>query len=315
MAEVVTIGEILVEIMATRVGQTFRAPGLFAGPYPSGAPAIFADQAARVGASVAMVGCVGEDDFGTLNIERLAASGADVRAIRRVPGATTGIAFVTYREDGGRDFVFTIAESAAARLRAEQLDPGTFRGCRYLHVMGSSLFSPEIAAAVRRGVELAKAAGAKVSFDPNIRKELLARPEVGATVEAVLGATDLLLPSEADLEHLRPGLPEDEAAASLLADGREAVLLKRGARGSVYYGAGGLRVETPAFAAEEVDPTGAGDCFGGTFVACLTLGVPLERALLLANAAGALAVGRKGPMEGNSTMAELDAFLDRQAAG
>ena len=47
MAQIVTIGEILVEIMATRIGQTFLEPGLFAGPYPSGAPAIFADQAAK----------------------------------------------------------------------------------------------------------------------------------------------------------------------------------------------------------------------------------------------------------------------------
>ena len=50
MAAIVVIGEIMVEIMATEVGQTFIAPGLFAGHYPSGAPAIFADQAARMGA-------------------------------------------------------------------------------------------------------------------------------------------------------------------------------------------------------------------------------------------------------------------------
>jgi fructokinase len=86
------------------------------------------------------------------------------------------------------------------------------------------------------------------------------------------------------------------------------VLLKKGASGSVYLDTA-RRIATPAFAAEEIDPTGAGDCFGGTFVASLALGVPVERALLLANAAGALAVGQKGPMAGNSTMAELDAFL------
>jgi tagatose kinase len=308
MADVVAIGEILVEIMATRTGQTFREPGLLTGPYPSGAPAIFADQAARVGASTAMVGCVGEDDFGTLNVERLARSGADVRAIRRVPGTTTGIAFVTYREDGGRDFIFTVASSAAAHLGSEQLEPGLFAGCRYFHVMGSSLFNASVAAAVRHGVELATAAGARVSFDPNVRKELLALPGVEETIAAVLAVSDLVLPSEADLAHLFPGRSEDEAVQVLLDAGRSMVLLKKGAAGCVYYGAEG-RIEVPAFPVEEVDPTGAGDCFGGTFVACLTLGVPVPRALLLANAAGALAVGKKGPMEGNSTMAELEAFL------
>jgi fructokinase len=313
MADVVAIGEILVEIMATRVGQTFLEPGLFAGPYPSGAPAVFADQAARLGASTAMVGCVGEDDFGTLNIERLARSGADVRAIRRVPGATTGIAFITYREDGDRDYVFTIASSAAAALGPEQLEPGLFAGCRYFHVMGSSLLNPGIAAAVTRGVGLAKAAGARVSFDPNVRKELLRLPGVEDTIAAVLAASDLLLPSEADLAHLFPVRSEDDAAQALLDAGRAMVLLKRGSAGCVYYGPEG-RIEVPAFPVEEVDPTGAGDCFGGTFVACLTLGVPVRRALYLANAAGALAVGKKGPMEGNSTMAELEAFLTERGA-
>ena len=308
MAQIVAIGEILVEIMATRIGQTFLEPGLFAGPYPSGAPAIFADQAARVGAATAMIGCVGPDDFGTLNLNRLAASGVEIGGIRRVPGTTTGSAFVTYRADGGRDFVYNIANSASAELDAAQLEPALFQGCRYFHVMGSSLFSPRIASAVRRGVELARAAGAQISFDPNIRKELLGLPEVAATIASVLEVADILLPSDADLEHLCPGQSEAEAARGLLAAGRQMVLLKKGAQGSVYYDAD-RRVAAAAFPAEEVDPTGAGDCFGGTFVACLALGLPLERALRLANAAGALAVGRKGPMEGNSTMAELETFL------
>ena len=308
MAEIVGIGEILVEIMATEIGQTFLEPGLFAGPYPSGAPAIFADQAARMGARVAMIGCVGPDDFGTLNIRRLQASGADTSAIRRIPGSSTGIAFVTYKADGSRDFLFTIPTSASAALSAEQLEPALFAGCRWFHVMGSSLFSPQIAKAVRRGVELARGQGALISFDPNIRKELLGLPEVARTIAAVLEVADLLLPSEADLEHLCPGRGEDAALGDLLAAGRSMILLKKGAQGSVYRDRE-RRIATPAFVAEEVDPTGAGDCFGGTFVACLALGVPLERAVRLANAAGALAVGKKGPMEGNSTMAELEAFL------
>ena len=86
------------------------------------------------------------------------------------------------------------------------------------------------------------------------------------------------------------------------------IVVKRGAKGASHHDLTGS-THLPGLKVEEIDPTGAGDCFGGTFVACLTLGVPLERALLLANAAGALAVGKKGPMEGNSTMTELEAFL------
>jgi hypothetical protein len=49
MARIMTIGEILVEIMATERGQSFRAPGTLVGPFPSGAPAIFIDQVGRLG--------------------------------------------------------------------------------------------------------------------------------------------------------------------------------------------------------------------------------------------------------------------------
>ena len=58
-----------------------------------------------------------------------------------------------------------------------------------------------------------------------------------------------------------------------------------------------------------MDPTGAGDCFGGTLISCLVQGIGIERALTLANAAGALAVTKRGPMEGNSTLSELEQFM------
>ena len=57
-----------------------------------------------------------------------------------------------------------------------------------------------------------RAAGGLVSFDPNVRKELLSLPDVGPTLRWMQEQADLLLPSEADLEHLCPGLSEDEAA-------------------------------------------------------------------------------------------------------
>jgi sugar/nucleoside kinase (ribokinase family) len=63
---------------------------------------------------------------------------------------------------------------------------------------------------------------------------------------------------------------------------------------------------------EEIDPTGAGDTFGATYVTLWLQGIPPREALILANAAGALAVGRKGPMEGTCTLAEIKAFVSRQ---
>src|SRR5476651_2792577 len=106
----------MVEIMATRIGQSFREPGTLIGPFASGAPAIFIDQVAKLGSPCAMIGCVGDDDFGVLNVERLRSDGVDVSGIAVLKDATTGSAFVTYREDGDRDFIYNITNSASAQL-------------------------------------------------------------------------------------------------------------------------------------------------------------------------------------------------------
>jgi len=101
-----TMGEILVEIMATEPGQSLRTPGRLVGPFPSGAPAIFIDQVARLGHAAGIIGCVGDDDFGWLNIERLRQDGVDTSAITVLKEVVTGSAFVTYDQTGERHFIW-----------------------------------------------------------------------------------------------------------------------------------------------------------------------------------------------------------------
>jgi sugar/nucleoside kinase (ribokinase family) len=309
MAEILAIGELLTEFMAERIGQTFAEPGIFAGPYPSGAPAIFADQAAKTGAAVAFIGCVGDDGFGDLIVNRLREDRVDVSSIARSDTLPTGTAFVSYRTNGDRDFIFNMANSAAAQIDAGSVRPESLRGTKYLHVMGSSLGSAGMIAALMRAIELTRENGGKVSFDPNIRREILASATARNAVESVLRECDVLLPSEADLHHFYGDVSQVEAVSRLFSAHRvQMIVVKSAERGCAYYDRDkSLRV--PAFRIEQLDPTGAGDCFGGTLISCLVQGIELERALTLANAAGALAVAKRGPMEGNSTMDELQRFI------
>ncbi|AOJ11103.1 sugar kinase [Burkholderia mayonis] len=309
MAAIVAAGELLAEFVAAQRGQGFDVPGAFAGPFPSGAPAIFADQAARMGVSVAYAGCVGKDAFGDAIVARLAGHGVDVAHVRRA-ARPTGIACVAYRADGGRQFVFSIEGSASALLEPADVDPSMFADCRYFHAMGSSLTSENAIAAVKRGVIEAARVGAKISFDPNVRAEMLAFAPMRSALREMLDACHLFLPSEADLPFFCGPQPAERAIAGLLATHPllERVVLKRGAAGSAAFDRTGS-VAAPAYETAEVDPTGAGDCFGGTFVACVIAGLPVATALARANAAGALAVSRVGPMEGNSMPDEIDRFL------
>src|SRR5271157_3412313 len=144
MKAILTIGEILVEIMATERGDGFLEPVKLIGPFPSGAPAIFIDQAARFGQPAALIGAVGDDDFGRVNLNRLSRDGVDVSAVRIDPEAVTGSAFVRYRPDGSRAFVFNIKQSACGRIELDAAARALIRRSDHLHVMGTALFAPRI---------------------------------------------------------------------------------------------------------------------------------------------------------------------------
>jgi hypothetical protein len=301
MRKIVAIGEILVEIMAETRGDGFREAQPLTGPYPSGAPAIFIDQVARLGHPAAMIGAVGGDDFGTLNLDRLRHDGVDVSAVVVHPGASTGSAFVRYRDDGGRNFVFNLRDSANRHIRLDDRAKTVLAGDVHLHVVGSSLGADAVAAAVLEAITVVKSTGGTISFDPNIRREMLNAPGFGDRMAQVLAATDLFLPSGDELTLF--GTPAD-----LLASGIKAIVHKQGAAGARYLDAT-TDLFQPGFPAEEIDPTGAGDIFGATFVVGWLTNLAPAQNLRRACAAGALAVTKRGPMEGVSTSAELDRFL------
>ncbi|TCV60017.1 sugar kinase [Neorhizobium sp. S3-V5DH] len=305
----ITIGEILVEIMAVDRGTGFLEPTALVGPYPSGAPAIFIDQCARIGGSAGIIACVGDDDFGRVNVTRLRADGADISAISINPDFPTGSAFVRYRNDGSRDFVFNIAKSAAAKIDLTSAARALIDRSGHLHVMGTALAIPGAAEIIEHAVTVIKGRGGSISFDPNVRKELLGDTETRTRFAGLVDIADLILPSGEELFVAAGGEDEGEAIRALFGRNAGEVALKRGADGSTVFTREGQRIDCPGFVVEEIDPTGAGDCFGGAYVACRRLGMPIEQALIYANAAGARNVTVMGPMEGAGTLAELDAFI------
>lgn len=305
----VCVGEILVEIVATTMGEGFRAAQPLVGPYPSGAPAIFIDQCGRLGGRAAMIGAVGDDDFGRVNLDRLRADGVDVSAVAIDPEFPTGSAFVRYRPGGARDFVYNIATSAASRFGWSEGVEALVRRAGHLHVMGTALSMASARDVVGRAVAIIKARGGTLSVDPNLRKELLLGAEVERQFAELVAEADLLLPSGDELERAAGVEGEATALQRLFELGVQEIVLKRGAEGATCFGRDGSRIDAAAFVVTEVDPTGAGDCFGGAYVACRRLGMGREPALTYAAAAGARNVRVRGPMEGAGTRAELDAFI------
>jgi sugar/nucleoside kinase (ribokinase family) len=306
MAKLLCIGEILVEMVAEKVDQSSLVPGNWIGPFPSGAPAILADQAALCGAEVTLVGTVGTDAFGEACLTRLRASGVRLDHVVVDEHGTTGVAFVSYRGGGSRSFIFHLAEAASGRFRLTDLDAG-LRGLDCVHLMGSSAFSTAAVEAIGEVFDAARARGVRVSFDPNIRPEMLTREEYLHALRRILRGAQLVLASEGELQVLLGNATDTECAAQLLARSAEAVVVKRGARGASLFQPGRDEHRVPGLPVEEIDPTGAGDCFGGTFLSLYLKGMDAAQALRYANVAGAMAVTRRGPMSGNRSFEDLRA--------
>ena len=158
-----TMGEMIVEIMRETEDVTLKEAGRFLGPFPSGAPAIFIDTAAKMGHRAGIIGCVGDDEFGRCLTDRLTGHGVDCRYVQIDRTVSTGCAFVTYFSDGSRKFIFHLGNSAAGKARmpeiferAELSGKPEIRGesertgtqetpeipaCEYFHIMGCSLMA------------------------------------------------------------------------------------------------------------------------------------------------------------------------------
>jgi tagatose kinase len=306
MYDIVTIGEILVELMTEKVDQSFLQSGTILGPFPSGAPAIAIDQAARTGARTAIMAKVGTDDFGELNVQRLKSSGVDTSHIIKTPDNITGAAFVTYFSDGSRKFIFYFAKAACGELCPADVDEGLIKDSKYLHIMGCSITgSPSMGEAVMRAVRIAKEGGVKISFDPNIRPELLKGKILDYYTE-IIDACDVLLTGKSELKYIFSDV--EGSIGRLLRQKDRIVVVKNGSFDTCVY----TRTDAfsvPAFPATQVDATGAGDSFDGTFLALLCEGCDLRTATRFGNAAGARAVSKRGPMEGNTNRDDLEKIV------
>ena len=307
------VGELLVEFVCTEKDARHLRAAAYVGPFASGAPGIFIDQVARVAAGLdcraVFAGAVGDDAFGKVILRRLVQDGVDPALIRVVAAVPTGTAHVGYNTDGSRDFVFNMAHSAAAHLPPVPEIVAGFLAARitHLHISGSMLGDGAMRAAAVEICQRLHEQDVAISIDPNIRTELVADHGYLAAVRGIMALAEFILPSDADADLLFPGEAFEDWSARLLAAGATTVVLKRGDQGCIGRDAGGIHA-LAAHPVTVVDPTGAGDCFCGTLVTLLALGQPLALALARANAAGALAVTRLGPMEGNAALAEIDAL-------
>jgi sugar/nucleoside kinase (ribokinase family) len=307
--DVLTIGEVLVEFVRKGKGFSHRTIGEYAGPFPSGAPAIFADTAARLGLESGIAGSVGRDDFGALLTKRLSDDNVKTTCLLINHKYATGTAFVTYYSTGERAFVYNLKHSAAAQLRSSDIGQDFVRSARALLIMGSTLtLGHTMREACYKAVRIASKSGIIIVYDPNVRTELTEPKLMRKISSPVLNAAEIVMPSKKELLDLTGRKTLEEAADYVFNYGVKCLILKLGQEGSVAMTKQGCTFE-PAYDVHEVDPTGAGDAFDAAALYCYLRDDPLDTLLDFANAVGALKAMRVGPMEVPGSLSEVTAFM------
>ena len=316
MTEVTALGELLIDFVQNGTGPQGN-PQFEANP--GGAPANVLAMLSKLGHRCAFLGKVGQDAFGDQLEQTLSGLGIDTEGLRRDPEVPTTLALVHTLPGGDREFSFYRKPGADLMLRAEELAEEKIRGCRIFHFGTLSLTDEPCRSATEKAVEKARAAGALISFDPNLRLPLWkSEEEARRRMRWGLGKADIVKISDNEVSFLT-GTEDYPAGAEKLCREYPNIRLldlTMGAEGSwAFYQA--ERVFEPAFhLGGVIETTGAGDTFGALVLHfILAHGLEelrtgdLHTMLRTANAAAYLVTTKKGVIPSLPDQAQIEALL------
>ncbi|KAI9195547.1 hypothetical protein LWI28_015940 [Acer negundo] len=314
---IVSFGEMLIDFVPTESGVSLaEAPGFLKAP--GGAPANVAIAVARLGGKAAFVGKLGDDEFGHMLAGILKENGVNGDGINFDQGARTALAFVTLRADGDREFMFYRNPSADMLLKPEELNIELIKSAKAFHYGSISLIVEPCRSAHLKAMEVAKDAGALLSYDPNLRLPLWpSAEEARVQIMSIWEKAEVIKVSDVELEFLTGSDKiDDESALSLWHPNLKLLLVTLGEKGCRYY-TKHFKGSVDAFHVETVDTTGAGDSFVGALLtnvvddhSILEDEGRLREVLKFANACGAITTTKKGAIPALPTKTEVLSLLN-----
>lgn len=305
MKKILVIGSLNLDMVVSVdhtpvVGETIISDKMDLIPGGKGANQAYA--AGRLGADVAMLGAIGDDTYGNIQVESLKKAGVNVSKLIRRKEVNTGIALITVNSHGDNSIV--VISGANATLSCEDID----RHIELLKEADIILFQMEIpVATVCYGAKKAKSLGKTVILDP--------APVPKNFPEELYRYVDVLKPNETELhmltkiEHVEAHL--SEAADLLKAKGVKNILVTLGENG-VYLDAADTEIcKIPALKVDAIDTTAAGDSFTAALAVMLSQGKSLKEAAIFANYVSAIVVTRKGAQSSIPSLEEVTKYIQK----
>ncbi|WP_448100406.1 carbohydrate kinase family protein [Luteibacter jiangsuensis] len=326
MSSILCFGEALIDFHAQPQGGAGQPPAFV--PFAGGAPANVAVAAARLGGKARFAGMLSRDMFGDFLLKSLTELGVGTEDIARTDEARTALAFVAHDEKGDRSFSFYRPPAADLLFRPEHFRPAAFDDLAVFHVCSNSLTEAAIAATTVEGMRRARAAGALVSFDMNLRPALWPKDEAPLPrLWETLNEADVIKLSAEEFAFIHAGAGSDDAVLERLWRGKARLLLVTDGPEPMRWFTRGARGTLQGYTVDAVDTTAAGDAFVGGLLARLAMEevTPARFDALIADearlvglirfaaAAGAITATHKGSFTAIPDQAEVMAFMEKHA--
>ncbi len=289
---IIALGELLVDLLPGQNNVKISEPGEVI-KTASGSSGIFACAVARLGAKSGFLGKIGKDSLSRMVYEIITAEGVDISHAVLSDEGKIGLAFVEYLKDE-RNYQYYRNDSVGSKYAASDVDKEYLASGFNLHYSGMLLeLSPQMQSACLYAVEIAKDNGILISFDPNIRKELLKSDKAMERLVAAVKSADIITPTLEEAKFITKKDKIDEILQDLHAMGPKVVALTRDKDGAILSANNQVAIVN-GIKADVVDPTGAGDAFAAALIYCIQQGYSLEEAACFCNCAGVCTCMKRG---------------------
>ncbi len=267
---------------------------------PGGKGANQACAAGKLSGDVAMLGCVGNDEFGRLQISNLKDAGVNVSKLKTTNKKTTGTAIIHVNESGDNSIVVIPGANNECDIEYLKENDDLFQWCDYL-ILQMEIPFDSVVYSIKRAGGLKK----KVILNP--------APAPDELPEDILKMLDYITPNETELMKLTDCVCDNledyiKASGKLLTKGVRNVLVTLGEQGALLVN-GKTEKVYPARKVDSIDTTAAGDCFNAAFVVGLADSKDVEQAIHFANISSSVAVTRRGAQSSLPARREIEDIM------
>ncbi len=314
--DIVCIGVAIMDMFPSEYGKHLTDVPYFI-PAPGGAPANVAVAAAKLGASSAFIGKVGDDIFGRHLAKVYESHGVNVKGMQFDKTACTTMNLHAKPDEKTTEYLFYRKPGADTLLTPDELDCDLLKSCKILHFDSLNLTNEPTRSATMEAIKIVKDNGGTVSFDVNNREPVWeSKQDAIDSILKIIALVDIVKLNDDELLLLTGSDNPEIAVTPLLTLGPQIVLLTMGSKGSwVFTRNEGIFVK--AFKVNSVDTIGCGDAFVAGFLSLYikektqgdTEPEKLREFLIYANAVGALTATKKGVIPALPDKHEVNEFL------